>query len=154
MAKKKSGNKKVISNKRARFDYTLNEPIVAGIVLTGAETKAIRNGHAQLKGSYVNILNNELWLINVSISGSNAAPISEDQVTRSRKLLVKKRELDNLIRAKNEGNTIVPLEILTSGKFIKVRIAFGKGNKSYDKRQILKTRDEKRNIDRYIKSKS
>ena len=75
-AKKKSLNT-IISNRRARFDYQLNEPLTVGIVLNGAETKAVRNGHAQLKGSYVNVLNNELWLINCMITGSNAAPIND-----------------------------------------------------------------------------
>ena len=150
MAKKKPQSK-TISNRRARFDYKLNEPIVVGIVLSGAETKSVRNGHAQLKGAYVNVINNELWLINATISGTNAAPISEEIKTRSRKLLAKRKEIDELIKAKQSGNTIVPLEILTATKFIKLRIAYGTGNKNYDKRAILKKRDEQRNIQNFIR---
>ena len=152
MAKKKL-QPKVISNRRARFDYKLNEPMTVGIVLNGAETKAIRNGRAELKGSYVNVINNELWLINATITGSNAAPIPEDIKTRSRKLLAKRKEIDQLIRAKHGGSTIVPLEILTATKFIKLRIAYGTGNKDYDKRAILKKRDEQRNIQNFIRHK-
>ncbi|HEY5267517.1 MAG TPA: SsrA-binding protein SmpB [Candidatus Saccharimonadales bacterium] len=150
MAKKKPINK-VISNRRARFDYKLNEPITVGIVLNGAETKAIRNGHAQLKGAYINILNNELWLINATISGTNSAPIDENEKTRSRKLLASRKEIDELIRAKNSGSSIIPLEILTATKYIKLRIAYGIGNKNYDKRAILKKRDEQRNIQNFIR---
>ena len=148
---KKKPQSKTISNRRARFDYKLNEPIVVGIVLSGAETKAVRNGHVQLKGAYVNVINNELWLINATISGTNAAPISEEINTKSRKLLAKRKEIDELIKAKQSGNTIVPLEILTATKFIKLRIAYGTGNKNYDKRAILKKRDEQRNIQNFIR---
>ena len=150
---KKKPNSKIISNRRARFDYTLNEPITVGIVLTGAETKAVRNGHAQLKGAYVNILSNELWLINATITGSNAAPIDETNKTRSRKLLASRKQIDELIKAKHSGSAIVPLEILTATKYIKLRIAFGTGNKNYDKRAILKKRDQQRSIDSFIANK-
>jgi SsrA-binding protein len=150
MAKKKPITK-VISNRRARFDYQLNEPITVGIVLTGAETKAVRNGHAQLKGAYVNVLNNELWLINSTISGTNAAPINEEDKTRSRKLLASRKQIDELIKAKHNGSTIVPLEILTATKYIKLRIAYGTGNKNYDKRAILKKRDEDRSIQNFVR---
>jgi SsrA-binding protein len=155
MAKaKKKPTTKVISNRRARFDYRLNEPMTVGIVLNGAETKAVRNGHAQLKGSYVNVLNNELWLINAMITGSNAAPINEEDKTRSRKLLASRKEIDELIRAKKSGSTIVPLELLTATKYIKLRIAYGVGNKNYDKRQIIKKRDEQRSIERFVRGKT
>jgi SsrA-binding protein len=152
MANKKKPTNKVISNRRARFDYRLDEPINVGVVLTGAETKAIRNGHAQLKGAYVNILNNELWLINATITGSNAAPITEENKTRSRKLLASRKQIDELIKAKQNGGTIIPLELLTATKYIKLKIAPGIGNKNYDKRAILKQRDEQRNIQKFIKA--
>jgi SsrA-binding protein len=152
MAKKKPSSK-VISNRRARFDYRLSEPLTVGIVLNGAETKAIRNGHAQLTGAYVNILNNELWLINATITGSNAAPILEEDKTRSRKLLASRKEIANLSQAKKTGSTIVPLEILAAAKYIKLRIAYGVGNKNYDKREIIKKRDEQRKIQNYVRNK-
>jgi SsrA-binding protein len=150
MAKKKKKPQGAIANRRARFDYTLDDTIIVGIVLSGPETKAIRNGHAQLTGAYVNILNNELWLINAAIIGDNSAPISEEMKTRSRKLLANRKEIDKLILAKNNGLTIVPLEILTKGRYIKLKIAPGKGNKTYDKRAIIKDRDEQRKIQRVV----
>ena len=153
MAKKKPANNQ-ISNRRARFDYKLSEPLTVGIVLNGAETKAIRNGRAQLTGAYVNILNNELWLINAAITGSSAAPILEEDKTRSRKLLASRKQINDLAQAKQSGSTIVPIEILTKTKFIKLKIAYGVGNKNYDKREIIKKRDEQRKIQRYVRSKN
>lgn len=152
MAKKKQANKpKVISNRRARHDYELGDSLVVGISLTGAETKNLRRGHGQLRGAYVMVLNNELWLVNAAINGSNGIPIDESDQTRSRKLLAKRREIDKLIEAKQQGKVIVPLEILTQGRYIKARISVGKGKRMYDKRQTLKARDEKRSLQRIVR---
>lgn len=150
---KKPAQTKQITNRRARHDYELGDSIVAGIQLSGAETKALRMGHGQLRGAYVTVKGNELLLINATISPSTGIPISETDQTRSRKLLVKRREIDRLIEAKQQGRTIVPLEILTQGRYIKVRIALGKGKKLYDKRQTLKRRDETRSINAALKSR-
>lgn len=150
MAKKQSGMK-TISNRRARFDYELGDSFVAGLALSGAETKSLRLGHGNLRGAYVTIKENELWLINATINGTNGIPISESDQTRARKLLAKRREIAALIAAKQQGRTIVPLEILTRGRFIKLRIAIGKGKRQYDKRQTIKKRDEDRNIARLVK---
>jgi SsrA-binding protein len=144
IVKKKKQSPKTISNRRARFDYDLGDSLMVGIQLSGAETKALRMGHGQLRGSYVTIKDNEMWLINATISGTSGVPISESDQVRSRKLLAKRREIDQLIEAKQQGRTIVPLEILTAGRFIKVRIAIGKGKRTYDKRQALKKKDEER----------
>ncbi len=122
----------------------MGNELVVGIALTGAETKALRHGHGQLTGAYVSAKDGELWLINALISGDNAAPIEADDQTRSRKLLAKKREIDALATAKQQGKTIVPLDILTRGRFIKVRIAIGRGKKKYDKRESIKRRDHDR----------
>lgn len=143
MAKKPKTTGKIV-NRRAKFDYELGNSLVVGLALTGAETKALRMGHGQLQGAYVALLNNELWLVNAFISSSSGIPISEDDQTRSRKLLAKRSEIDKLIRAKNEGNTIIPLELLTKGRYIKLRIAAGKGKKHYDKRETLKKRQQDR----------
>ncbi|HSX52815.1 MAG TPA: SsrA-binding protein SmpB [Patescibacteria group bacterium] len=145
--KKKSGNQpKRISNRRARHDYELGDGFVAGLQLTGRETKALRLGHGQLRGAYVTVKDDELWLINATITGGPGLPISETEQTRSRKLLAKRKEINQLISAKQQGQTIIPLEILTSGHYIKLRLAAGRGKKKYDKRQTLKARDEKRAI--------
>jgi SsrA-binding protein len=153
MAKKKPTQKKVITNRRARADYELGDSLVVGLQLTGAETKNLRMGHGQLRGAYVTVKDNELWLLNATISGANGIPMSESEQTRTRKLLAKKREVAALIEGKKQGKTIVPLDILTGGRFIKLRIAVGRGKRQYDKRQTLKARDEKRAIDQALKQR-
>ncbi len=142
--KKKPNIMKQIVNRRARHDYELGDSLVAGIELTGAETKALRMGHGQLRGSYVTIKSSEVYLLNATISGTNGIPIDEQTQTRTRKLLVKQREINALVDAKQQGKTIVPLEMLTGGRFIKVRIAIGRGRKTYDHRENLKKRDAER----------
>ncbi len=144
--KKKKPNLKTIKNKRAAFDYHLEDSLVVGIELNGRETKALRLGHGQLVGSFVNIKNNELFLVNCLISTSNTMQIPESEQTRDRKLLAKRKEIDSLVDAKKQGSSILPTEILTGGRFIKVRIAIGKGKKKYDKRQTLKAKDENKRI--------
>lgn len=150
--KKKSPTTKLIQNRRARHDYELGDSLVVGIALTGAETKALRMGHGQLRGAYVAIKDDELLLINANISGTSGIQIDEETQTRTRKLLAKRREINKLIEAKQQGRTIVPLEVLTSGRFIKLRIAIGRGKKNYDKRYALKKREESRRIAAVLKS--
>jgi len=142
--KKRHGPTKQIVNRRARHDYELSDSLVVGISLTGAETKALRLGHGQLRGAYVNVKDNELWLMNATINGTNGVRITEETQGRNRKLLAKRREIEALIEAKQQGRTIVPLEMLTGGRFIKLRIAVGKGKKLYDKRETLKKREAER----------
>lgn len=152
MKKKKALQTKQITNRRARHDYDLGDGLLAGLILTGGETKALRMGHGQLRGAYVTIKDEEVWLVNATISGTRGVEVSESTQSRTRKLLVKRREIDHLTEAKKQGRTIVPLEILTGGRYIKIRIAIGKGRKQYDKRQTLKKRDEDRTIQSAIKS--
>lgn len=144
MAKKKTPSVKKITNKRARFDYDLGESIVAGLVLTGAETKALRLGHGHLRGAYVTVRGDELYLLNATITGFNGVKLEESEQTRSRKLLLKKREINALLEAKKTGKSIVPTELLTQGRYIKVRISVGTGKKHYDKRESIKKRDQER----------
>jgi SsrA-binding protein len=151
MAKKKVVKTKQISNRRARHDYELGDNLLVGIELLGREVKNLRSGHGQLRGAFVNVKDNELFLVNATINGTNAAPLSEAEQTRTRKLLAKRREIDHLVEAKHQGKTIVPLEVLTGGRFIKVRISLGKGKKLYDKRHTLKARDDKRRTDAELK---
>lgn len=151
MAKKKQAQTKQISNRRARHDYELGDSLLVGIELTGAEVKNLRLGHGQLRGAYVTVKDGELFLINATINGTNGAPLTESEQTRTRKLLAKRREIDRLIEHKQQGKTIVPLEILTGGRFIKVRISIGKGKKLYDKRQTLKARDQSKQINRALR---
>ena len=151
MPKKKPNQPKMIQNRRARHDYALDDSLVVGIELTGGETKALRMGHGHLKGAYVTIKDNELWLLNATIIGTGNIQISEQDQTRTRKLLAKRKEIDELVAAKQQGMTIVPLDILTQGRYIKLRIAAGRGKKRYDKRQTLKARDEARSMARALR---
>lgn len=150
MVKKKTVNSKSIKNRRASFDYELGDSLVVGLQLSGRETKALRMGQGSLRGSYVTVKDNELFLLNSLVGQTANINLSEDEKTRTRKLLAKKREINALIAAKQQGRTIVPTEILTGGRFIKLRIAVGKGKKRYDKRQTLKAKDEKRSIARQL----
>lgn len=151
--KKAAKQPKQITNRRARHDYELGDSMVVGIVLLGGETKALRMGHGQLRGAYVMCKDGELWLVNATITGSSGVRVTEEEQTRTRKLLAKKKEILRFLEAKQQGRTIVPLEILTQGRYIKLRIAVGKGKKLYDKRQTLKKRDESRRIQAAIKNR-
>jgi SsrA-binding protein len=152
MKKKPAPAAKSIQNRRARHDYELGDGLTVGISLTGAETKSLRLGHGQLRGAYVTVKNNEIWLVNGTINGTNGIPISEADQVRDRRLLANRREIEALLEAKQQGRTIVPLELLTGGRYIKLRIAVGKGKKLYDKRQTLKNREESRRIAYAVKS--
>jgi SsrA-binding protein len=151
MAKKKANQPKSISNRRARFDYELGDSLIVGLELTGAEAKSLRMGHGQLRGAYVTIKDNELYLINATITGSSGIKIDESDQTRARKILAKRKEIESLVESKQQGRTIVPLDLLTQGKYIKLRISMGKGRKHYDKRQTLKAKDDKRRADAAVK---
>ena len=145
---KKSRTPGNIINRRARYDYELGDSLVVGLELTGAEAKSLRLGHGQLQGAYVTERNGELWLTNSQIISSKGLPIPEDQQSRGRKLLAKRREIDKLIAAKQQGHSIVPLELLTRGRYIKLRIAAGRGKKRYDKRETIKRRQQEREVKR------
>ena len=146
MKKRPSHQTKQIVNRRARHDYELGDGLIVGIALTGRETKSLRLGHGQLRGAYVTVKDGELWLVNAAINGTSGIPISDTEQTRNRRLLAKHREIKALVEAKQQGRTIVPLELLTTGRYIKLRIAVGKGKKQYDKRATLKKREESRRI--------
>ena len=143
-----------ILNRRARFDYELGESLSVGMELTGQEVRAARDGHVQLKGSFVSVRNGELWLNNASFSlklneKGNANARSID--TQPRKLLARKKEIEHLIAKKDQGMTIVPLKMVTSGRYIKLVIALGKGKKTYDKRETIKRRQQDREAKRAVK---
>jgi len=139
---KRNASTKSINNRRARFDYELGDSLVVGLALTGAETKSLRLGHGQLRGAYVNVLGGELWLVNAQINSSAGIKVTDE--TRSRKLLAKKSEIEKLVAARQQGKTIVPLELITSGRYIKLRIAVGRGKKRTDKRETIKRRQAER----------
>lgn len=150
MAKSKRPAKTIL-NRRARYDYAIEDTLIVGMELTGAETKALRLGHGQLTGAYVTINNGQLNLINANISGTTGIRIPESEQTRSRRLLAKRREIERLAEVKQQGKTIIPLEILNQGRFIKLKIALAKGKKRYDKRETIKARNAKRQIKANLK---
>jgi SsrA-binding protein len=149
--KKKQSPEGKIRNKRARFDYELGDSFLMGMVLNGRETKSLRLGHGQLQGAYVTVKEEELYLINASIHGTKGIPIEDLEVTQARKLLAKRKEIDSIIAAKKQGITVVPTEILTRGRYIKLRVSLGKGKKHSDKRQTIKKRDDSRSAHRELK---
>lgn len=149
--KKKKATPGRILNRRARFDYQLGDSFVVGLVLTGREAKSLRQGHAHLRGAYVTIKEGELWLINATIANGKTFVIPETEQTRARKVLAKRREINTMITAKEQGNTLVPTEFLTGSHYIKLRVSIGRGKKRYDKRQTLKERDAAREKARLVR---
>lgn len=119
-------------NRRAHFDYTLGDELIVGMSLTGPEVRLIRDHHVQLKGSFVTIRNNELWLNNLTLGAETAPNI---------RLLATKKQISALAREKVAGSTIVPVKLLGGSRHIKLVIALGKGKKKYDKRETIKKRD-------------
>ena len=155
MPKKTPASPKSIVNRRASFDYTLADDLEVGIVLTGQETRAARDGHVQLKGSFVSIKDNQLWLNNASFSiklNERGKVGARSIDTSPRKLLAHRKQIDELYGRKQTGMTIVPLRFKTAGRHIKLVIALGKGKKRYDKRETLKRRDQERDTQRSLKS--
>lgn len=156
MPSKKKPIKKqsAIVNRRARFDYELGDELTVGISLTGPEVRAARDGHIQLKGAFVTVRNDELWLNNASFSlklNQKGVVGARTIDTEPRKLLAHRKQISELAVRKKEGMTIVPTRLLTQGRFIKLVIALGKGKKNYDKRETLKRRDQDREANRAIK---
>ena len=142
-----------IKNKKAHFNYEIGDTFTAGIVLTGTEIKSIRDGKASLTDSYCIVENGEVWVKNMHISEYFYGSYNNHSVKRDRKLLLNKKEITKISKAADEpGFTIVPIRIFISDRgFAKLVIGIGKGKKQYDKRQSIKEREDKRNIDRIMK---
>ena len=144
-----------INNKRASFDYAFIDTYTAGIVLTGTEIKSIRQGKASLVDTYCVFLNHELWVKNMNISLYMEGSYNNHTERRERKLLLNRKELRNLEdEVKNPGFTIVPVRLFINDKGLaKLTIALAKGKKEYDKRQSMKEKEDRREMDRIYKSK-
>lgn len=141
-----------INNKKATFDYFIEEEIEAGIVLKGTEIKSIRNGLVNLKDCYAIIRNNEVFLLNMFISKYENGSIFNHDERRTRKLLFNKKEILKL-RDKVEisGYTLVPLKLYFKNNKAKILLGVAKGKKSYDKRESIKEKDIKREVERDLK---
>lgn len=144
--------KLLAKNKRAYFDYDITDKLVAGVELMGAEVKSSKLGHASLKGSFVTLKGGELWLTNAHITpykhAGNAASLDP---VRPRKLLMHKKQIQDLAGQIQQGRSVLPLALLQERNLIKLEIGVGRGKKQYDKRATMKKRDVERDIDRQIK---
>jgi len=148
-----ASNEVNIKNKRARFEYFIDEEFIAGIVLSGTEIKSIRNGKASIIESYCVISEGELFIRNMYIAPYENASFYTHKTRGDRKLLLNKKELNRIEKfLKVKGNTIVPLKLFLSDKgWLKVQIACARGKKLHDKREDLKEKDDRREMDRAMK---
>lgn len=153
MGKEKSINHVQIKNKRATFDYELLDIYTAGIVLTGTEIKSIRLGKASLVDSFCVVEHREVWVKNMHVAEYFYGTYNNHEPRRDRKLLLNRKEILKLeYAAKNSGFTIIPTRMFLNDRgLVKVVVAVAKGKKSYDKRQSIRERDDKREIDRAFK---
>jgi SsrA-binding protein len=139
-------------NRRATYDYDITERIVAGIALSGSETKSIKTGSASLKGSFVILNGGEAYLVNAHVTPyAHAGNKADLDPTRQRKLLLHRRQLDHLVEQKRAGLSVVPTALMLTGRLVKVEIGIGRGRKRYDKREQIKRRDTSREVARRLK---
>jgi len=141
-----------IRNKKAGFDYEILDTYEAGIELFGLEVKSIKGGHGSMAGAQIVIMDNQAWLVGANIPPYQAGntPNDYDQ-TRSRRLLLTKREIKELIgKREQKGLTLVPLSLYNKNRLIKLKFAVARGRKKYDKREVLKKRDVERDIRRTL----
>lgn len=135
-------NKIIAKNPVARHNYTITDTIEAGIVLSGTEIKSIKKGKVNLKDSYANIKNGEVYIYNLHISPYEFGNIYNKDPLRDRKLLLNKREINKLIGlTKQKGFSLIPMSLYFKGNFVKLELGIGKGKKLYDKREDIAKRD-------------
>jgi len=145
--------KKILcQNRKARYDYFIDEIYEAGIVLTGPEVKSLRESRASLQDTYARVKNEELFLYNMHITPYPFAHNLDLNPIRTRKLLMQKREIKRLIgKTEEKGCSLIPLSIYLLRGIIKVELALSKGKRKYDKRHVLKEREMKRELDQLKK---
>jgi len=150
--KKKVAPGDVASNRGAAYRYAFLDRFECGMVLTGSEVKSLRGGQAQLKDGYAWVRDGEVWLHNVHIPPYGPATRENHEPERPRKLLLHKREIERLVgKTKEKGLTLVPLRIYFKGPRAKVEIALARGKDAGDKRQSIKEREMKRDVDRALR---
>lgn len=144
-----SGRKVVATNRKARFNYEILDTFEAGMVLRGSEVKSLRAGQVQLKDAYASIREGEVWLENVHIAPYSFAEEGGHDPERPRKLLLHRREIDRLFgRIREEGLTLVPLQVYFKDGRAKVELGLGRGKRTRDKRRDIVDRRQKREMDR------
>src|SRR5258708_9995287 len=138
-----------ILNKKAGFNYTIEEKIEAGIVLSGGEARAIRTGHINLSNSYAKIISNEVFLVNADVPITGAKNYDS---THARKLLLKRSEIINLeTKIKQRKLTLVPTKVYNKARLINVELGLAKSKREFEKKDVIKARDIKRDLDRELK---
>lgn len=143
----------VTANRKARHNYEILDSFEAGIVLTGTEVKSVRQGHMSLQEGYVVPRGGELWLDGCRISPYEQGNIYNHDPMRSRKLLMKRKEIEKLVkRVAEKGLTLVPLSAYFKGRHLKIQVGLARGKKSYDKRESIKERDSKKRLDRIMRN--
>jgi SsrA-binding protein len=143
--------KVIANNRKARHDYHIEDSLEAGLVLTGSEIKSIRAGQVNLRDSYGTVRDEELWLVNAHIAPYKQATHTNHEPKRERKLLLHRREINRLIgKLQEKGLTLVPLKLYLKNGRAKVEMGLARGKRQYDKRQSLRERDDRRQIDRAL----
>jgi SsrA-binding protein len=146
--------KVIATNRKAYHNYHIGESVEAGIVLTGTEIKSVREGRVVLGDSYVRPQNGELWLVNAHIARYDAGSYMSHEPTRSRKLLLHKKQIAELAsQVAEKGFTLVPTKLYIKGSLAKVEVALAKGKKLYDKREAIARREAEREIERTTKTR-
>lgn len=146
----KSGD--LVSNRRATYNYEILETFEAGIALVGTEIKSLRDHGGSLQEAYVKVLDNELWLVNCSIAPYRFGNVHNHEERRNRKLLMHRREIEKMRAATQEkGLTVIPLAFYLKEGRVKVRLGIARGKKTFDKREAIKAREEKRHISKVMK---
>ena len=147
-------NKIIAQNKTAYHNYSIEDTLEAGIVLTGTEIKSIRNGKVNIKDSYVNIKNGEAFIYGMHISPYEFGNIYNKDPLRTRKLLLTKREINKLYNLiKQKSISLIPIKLYFKNNLVKLELGIGKGKKLYDKRQDIAKKDAQRKIERALKDK-
>lgn len=149
------GIKLIAKNPTAFHNYTIDDKLEAGIILSGTEIKSIRNGKANLKDSYAIIKNGEIYIVGMHISPYEHGNIFNKNPLRDRKLLLNKREINKLIGlTKQKGYSLVPLNMYFKGSLVKIELGVGKGKKLYDKREDIAKKDAERRIKQQMSDKN
>lgn len=148
-----AGRKVVALNRKARHDYEILEKIEVGVVLLGSEVKSLREGRVNLKDSYATVRGGEVWLTSCHITPYRNATHQNHDAERERKLLLHRREIARLTgKTVEKGLTLVPLSVYFTGGRVKIELGLARGMKKYDKRAVIRERDQKRELERDFKN--
>jgi SsrA-binding protein len=146
-----TGEKAVATNRRARYDYDIEETFEAGMVLTGAEVKSLRGGRASLSEAYARVSEGEVWLENLHISPYAQATLRDYDPLRPRKLLLHRNQIERLIgKTQESGVTLVPMRLYFKRGLAKLQLGLGRGKRRYEKRQAIAEREHRREMERAL----